>query len=290
MKLAKLLFTVLALSLFTSVYAQSIESNEISPDPVFEISEQTSVNEGVSFMNINDLYAPMFTRKSVRKYDMTPLPEDTLMQIKLFISEVPLLLPGAEVQYKIVGPDDVKGMGIPKAPHYILIYAKEQPLRHTIVGFHFQHVELYLYSQGFATRWLGMLKPKQADKDYVIGIAFGKPAEASSRTLAEFDRKTIAEIAQGTDNRLEAVRTAPSGLNKQPWYFIVDDNLIHVYYKKSVGGIMGMIYDLTDLDVGIALCHLAVATVYEGKPFNFNLNNSDAPEAPKGFIYLGTVE
>jgi len=293
MKIARLLLIVMALFMLISLHGQDIEIIEASPDTISETSEQTldlSSTEGGSIMDINNLYAPMFTRKSVRKYDMTPLPEETLQQIEKFISEVTPLLPDAEFQYKIVGPGEVKGMGIPQAPHYILISAKQQPLRHTIVGFHFQHLELYLYSMGYATRWLGMLKPKQADKDFVIGIAFGKPAEPSSRTLAEFDRKTVAEIAQGADNRLEAVRTAPSGLNKQPWYFIVEDGSIHVYYKKSIGGIMGWIYDLMDLDVGIALCHLAVATAHEGKPFNFNPNKSDAPTAPKGFIYLGTVE
>jgi len=293
MKTAILLLIVMALSMLISLDGQEFEIIEASPDTTSETSEQTLdllSTEGGNIVDMNILYAPMFTRKSVRKYDMTPLPEETLKQIEKFLSEVTPLLPDAEVQYKIVGPDDVKGMGIPKAPHYILISAKQQPLRHTIVGFHFQHVELYLYSMGYATRWLGMLKPKQTDKDFVIGMAFGKPTEPSSRTLAEFDRKTVSEIAQGTDKRLEAVRTAPSGLNKQPWYFIVEDSSIHVYYKKSVGGIMGWLYDLMDLDVGIALCHLAVATAHEGKPFNFNPNRGDAPTAPKGFIYLGTVE
>jgi len=285
MKITKLLLIVLTL-LFANIWLWAEPTEDSSSSDT--ISE-TNTEKG-SILDYNSLYAPMFTRKSVRKYDMTPLPAEILKQIELFISEVPPLLPNAEVQYKIVGPDEVKGMGIPQAPHYILISAKQQPLRHTIVGFHFQHMELYLYSQGFATRWLGMLKPKQAVEDFVIGMAFGVPAEPASRTLAEFDRKPVTEIAQGADNRLEAVRTAPSGLNKQPWYFIVEGDAIHVYYKKSVGGFLGLFYDLMDLDVGIALAHLAVATANESKPFHFGLNESNAPTPPKGFIYLGTVE
>jgi len=49
-------------------------------------------------------------------------------------------------------------------------------------------------------------------------------------------------------------------------------------------------YKVTDLDVGIALCHLAVASAHEGKPFKFNPDRKDTPTPPDGFIYLGTVE
>lgn len=91
---------------------------------------------------------------------------------------------------------------------------------------------------------------------WVTAIGVGKSAEPAARKLDEFKRKPIAEIAQGTDSRLEAARLAPSGLNKQPWYFIVDGDAVHVYYQKSLGGLMGAMYKLTDLDVGIALCHI----------------------------------
>jgi len=241
-------------------------------------------------MDSKDLFAPIFTRKSCRKYDITPLPEETLEQIETFISELTPLLPDAEIEYEIVSLSDVKGLRIHKAPHYILISAKEQPLRNASAGFYFQHVELYLHSLGYAACWLAAAKGKEEDKDHIISIAFGKPKEASTRTRAEFKRKSMFEISQGTDKRLEAVRLAPSGLNKQPWYFIVEDNVIHVYFQKSIGGVFGMYYKLTELDVGIALCHLAVASAYEGKPFNFTTNFTDAPRAPKGFKYLGTVE
>ena len=48
-------------------------------------------------------------------------------------------------------------------------------------------------------------------------------------------------------------------MNGQPWYYIADGGKIHVYYKPSLGGLLGKMYNLTDLDVGISLCHLAVA-------------------------------
>jgi len=237
-----------------------------------------------------DIYSPIFTRKSTRDYDMAPLSAETIQQIETFISGVKPLLPKAEFTYKIVGPEEVKGLGIPKAPHYMLISGKEQPLRNVCAGFLFQHVELYLYSMGLATRWLGGVKGKQNDPNHIVGFAFGKPTEPATRKLAEFERKSVTDIAKGTDPRLEAVRLAPSGLNKQPWYFIVEDNAVHVYYQKSLGGLIGMLYKLTDVDIGIALCHMAVASEHEGKPFRFSVDRKDTPTPPKSFVYLGTVE
>ena len=237
-----------------------------------------------------DLYSPIFSRKSCIKYDMKPLGAETIQQIETFISGLKPLLPGSEFTHRIVRLEDVKGMAIRKAPHYLLISGKQQPLRNACAGFFFQHVELYLYSIGLATRWLAGVKGKNDDPNHILGLAFGKPAEAASRKPAEFDRKPIGEIAKGTDSRLEAARLAPSGINKQPWYFIVEGGAVHVYYLKKLGGLPGTFYHLTDFDAGIALCHIAVASEHEGKSFRFNPDGKNPPPPPEGFAYLGTVE
>lgn len=180
-----------------------------------------------------NLYSNIFTRKSTRNFKRAPLSEKMITELEAFIKTVPALLPNTEITYKIVGPEDVKGMGIAKAPHYLLIYGKEQPLVNTCAGFLFQHVDLFLFSKGYATRWLGMLKEKNPAPNFIIGMAFGEPAEVAHRTLTDFDRKSIKEISEGTDARIEAARLAPSGLNGQPWYFIVKDSVIFVYRKKK---------------------------------------------------------
>ncbi|MBU5360210.1 hypothetical protein KQI58_03835 [Enterococcus raffinosus] len=236
-----------------------------------------------------DLYSSIFTRKSTRNFHMAPLSDNTLTEIKDFIETVQPLLPNAEITYKLVGPEGVKGIGTPKAPHYLLIYGKEQPLRDTCAGFLFQHVDLFLFSKGYASRWVGMMKPAEPDEDYIIGLAFGEPAEPSSRTVKDFDRKVLKEISEGKDSRIEAARLAPSGLNGQPWYFIANNGAIYVYRKKKINGLPGMMYKLTELDIGIALCHLAVATEHSGKPFEF-VNSKGAPAAPDGHHYVGTVK
>jgi hypothetical protein len=237
-----------------------------------------------------DSYSSIFTRASTRKFDAKPLSAGTLKDLEAYIASVKPLLPDVQLTHKIVGGSEVKGMALPKAPHFLLISGKEHPLRNTAAGFLYQHAELWLYAHGYATRWLGGAKGKAANPNQISGRAFGKPSESATRKPEEFDRKPLNEIAKGTDSRLEAVRLAPSGMNGQPWYFIVDGTAIHVYYKPSLGGVKGMLYHLNNLDLGIALCHLDVASEHEGKSFNFVAGLGDAPAAPQGFTYVGTVK
>jgi nitroreductase len=233
----------------------------------------------------------MFTRKSTREFEQTPLNGETMEQINSFLAKITPLAPKMKCTYKIVGANEVKGLALPKALHYLLIFGEKHPLRNTNAGFIFQHFELFLNSLGLAARYLNSVKPKENAPDFIIGMAFGKPVNYAPRTIADFDRKTVAEIAQGTDSRLEAVRFAPSGINKQPWYFIVDNGTIHTYYKKKLDGLMGLAYNMTSFDIGLALCHLAVATEQEGKIFDFQIRKEeDVPTPPKNFIYVGTVE
>jgi len=236
-----------------------------------------------------DLYSSIFKRASTRSFVPSPVSADVLKELVAFIAGVKPLLSGAAFTCRIAGVGEVKGLALPVAPHYLLISGKEQPLRYAAAGFLGQHAELFLYANGLAARWLAVVKPKQKDPNHIIGIAFGKAAQPVTRSPADFKRKPLAEIAHGSDSRLEAARLAPSGMNAQPWYFIADGGKIHVYFKTSLGGLAGKLYNLTALDAGIALAHLAVASEHEGKPFNFAVNSGDAPTPPAGLEYLGTV-
>ena len=65
-------------------------------------------------------------------------------------------------------------------------------------------------------------------------MAFGKPAEPLYRELSEFKRKPLAEISEGSDERLEAARLAPSGMNVQNWYFIAKDGISIYDFKLKL--------------------------------------------------------
>ena len=237
-----------------------------------------------------DLYNQIFLRKSCRKYDMTPLESTCLEEIEAFIKTMSPLFPHVTISHRLAGPDGVKGMLAPKAPHYLIISGKPDPHRDLCAGFLFQQLDLYLSARGLGSCWLGVTKGRKtpSGEPDILSICFGKAQGSATRTGAEFKRKSLAEIASGEDPRLEAARLAPSGRNLQPWYFTVQDGVIHVY-QAIPGKLWAKLYNLDILDVGIALCHLALATKAQGKAFQFECKDQSPPKAPSGFIYVGTV-
>jgi len=237
-----------------------------------------------------NLYEQIFRRKSCRKYQVEPLSAPKLQEIEDFISGMQPLLSDVSIRHRIMGPKEVKGMLAPKAPHFAVISGKPQPYRDLCAGFLFQQLDLYLSAQGLGSCWLGVTKgrEKSADETDILSICFGNPAGELTRMPTEFKRKSLSEISIGEDPRVEAARLAPSGRNIQPWYFIVADGMIHAY-KEIPGKLWGKLYNLEELDLGIALSHLALASEAMGKPFQFEPKRQNAPPAPGGFVYAGTV-
>ncbi|MDA3809523.1 MAG: hypothetical protein PF518_04240 [Spirochaetaceae bacterium] len=68
------------------------------------------------------------------------------------------------------------------------------------------------------------------------------------------------ELRAPLNEVLEAVRSAPSASNKQPWRIVIQDNNIHFYwefdsrYNSMIKG-----FNIQALDMGIALCHFKKA-------------------------------
>ena len=55
---------------------------------------------------------------------------------------------------------------------------------------------------------------------------------------------------------LDVARLAPSSMNSQPWRFLVYDNKIHIFCKKSS---VGTSKRLTEINFGILYAHMMVA-------------------------------
>jgi len=154
------------------------------------------------------------------------------------------------------------------------------------VGFLFQQMDLYLQSLGFGVCWLGMgkLNPKTAqDKQsmqFVIMLSFGYPKGDRLRQNGKgFKRKSLAQISDREDPRLEPARLAPSSVNSQLWYFCHAGDIIHMYCtRKDMGSYLNRI------DMGIALAHLYVANA---DTFRF-FQAENAPAMQK-YGYIGSV-
>ena len=223
-------------------------------------------------------------RKSVRKYDLTPLDESILKNIQSQIENVKPLYPDIEYSIKIVKKS--KGLLNVKAPHYLLFSSEEKEGSAENIGFIGQQLDLYFSGAGLGSCWLGMAKPEKkeiSELNNVLGMSFGKPAEPLYRELKDFKRKPLESISEGTDERLEAARLAPSAVNAQNWYFIAQDGKLHCYRKKA-NPLLGFIYDkMHRVDIGIAICHIAEESE------NFSFAKESDPPARKGYIYSGTV-
>lgn len=242
------------------------------------------------------LYNAGFSRKSVRKYDMTPLDGKVLAAFTEFLNDAAPLtgfIKGCGsigVTHSILNEGQTKGLFAVKAPHYLAIYGDNKDWSATNAGFILEQADLYLSSRGLGACWLGSVKPvenvKPKDgKEFIIALAFGKPLENPHRELDGFQRKPLSEIAEGADKRLEYARLAPSAMNWQPWRYIVKNGTVHMYMKKH-NPLMKVVYDkMTFVDMGIALCFLWLSSVKEGN--EFGLQTADSyPPAPKGFGYF----
>jgi len=237
-----------------------------------------------------ELYKYIFKRKSIRKYEMVSLSTEVMDEINLRLENLKPLHEEIQIGYKIVGQEYIKSLLPVKAPHYLVISSEEKEGFLENIGFMFQQMDLHFSSMGLGSCWLGMARTNEDIKTelpFVIVMAFGKPNEALYRDIPEFKRNGLSQISQGKDKRIEVVRLAPSATNSQNWYFVAEDEKIHVYRKK-LSLLKLRIYDrMNQIDIGIAICYLWLSCLNYNKPFDFV--KLDSPPERKGFVYLGTV-
>lgn len=107
-----------------------------------------------------------------------------------------------------------------------------------------------------------------------------KGVKADSRLAFEtlffdgsFDKPLTGEKAGSLAEALETVRWAPSAVNKQPWRVVVKDNVAHFYLKRNKGFISDAVGDMQKIDLGIALCHFALAAEESGMSVDFRLDD-----------------
>lgn len=235
----------------------------------------------------------IYSRKSFRSYSTEELDVNTLRQIEEFIKNARRLYPEEKLFWEIIGPEKIKCIQPWRAPHNIAIYAERKTEALVNLGFVFQQVDLYLQSIGLGSCWLGLGKlVNDAGEEFtdhsglscVMMMAFGKSEEKYRDSTDEFKRKTLAEISDREDKKLEPARLAPSAINGQPWYFVHGDNVIHTYcserfFRKQFLG------DMNKMDVGIALAHL-----YEENKDTFRFFAAENAPEIKSHLYIGSFE
>lgn len=239
-----------------------------------------------------DLYNEIFVRKSVRKYVMESLPDAVLTQIQDIIGNLHPLIPGIKTHIEIGRGQDINGLLAVKAPYYALFYSEEAEGYLYNAGFMMQQLDLALSAMGLGRCWIGMSKAKTRNKDnmiYIAMLAFGTTTVQKRTSIEEFKRKPLAEISNGEDPRLQAARLTPSAQNMQPWFFHCENGSIAVGQRIHGALKTALFQKWNQLDMGIALCHLWLASEAANLPFSFSWGKQSA-QLPQDFRCIGILE
>ena len=233
------------------------------------------------------LYDTVYRRRSVRKYKGGALSRERISEIEREISALTPLYPGIKYEIKHLGRGEVRTM-MPWMPEdAFAIFSEPTPGYLENAGFILEMLDLALQAMGLGTCWVGLGRPKDklsapSGMEFVMLLSVGETEKPMREGEADFNRKSLADIADGAYPALNPARLAPSSVNSQPWYFVrVGEGCFDVYRKILVrtSGLSRM----NKIDVGIAIAHLAVAN--EG----FSIEKRECAPAKDGQEYIATV-
>ncbi len=242
-------------------------------------------------------------RKSVRTFNGKEISFAEIEKLKVFIETIenPYKIP---VEFKLLNAKE-NGLICPVVTGtdlYIGGKIKSTPEANVAFGYSFEMLVLYAQSLGIGTVWLGGTMNRSAfekamnlgaDEIMPCASPIGYPAkkmslkESMMRKVIKADERLNFQELFFKDNfdtpltkdqadnllyPLEMVRLAPSAVNRQPWRIIVSDNYVHFYLKRSKGFATAAL-DMQKIDIGIALCHFALAANEIGLNAAFTFKN-----------------
>lgn len=231
-----------------------------------------------------DIMELIRTRKSVRTFDGKAVTENDIKKLTEYIKTItnPYDIP---VEFVLLDAKE-HGLSSPVIQGEQLYVAGKVPLTEhcaEALGYSFEKLVLYAWSLGIGTTWIGgTMKREKFEQEAGVNDSeimpcvspLGYPAKKRSikeigmRTAIRADKRIKNEVLffennfstplRNDDvtiqNALEAVRLAPSAVNKQPWRIVKCGNAYHFYEKKTLGS-NGAAWDVQKVDLGIAICH-----------------------------------
>lgn len=229
----------------------------------------------------------LYKRQSIRNYSTDELSAEELDVIRSYAESITPLFPQLKYSAKVVGPQDIKAIAKWRAPHYFLLYSEDSIEGRMNVAYIYEQLVIYLTSVGIATCWATSITPKEGKEEnglkWCATIAFGRSDSDIYREQSTIKRKPLSEISDQEDSRLEPVRTAPSSINNQPWYFKHNGEKIEVLCKKQ-GLLKKWMIEQNHIDMGIALGNLKITS----KEFTYTPFENKKEE--NGYIVLGEMK
>ncbi len=249
------------------------------------------------------------SRKSIRTYDSRPLEADALDKLVRYFDNIKNPY-GQDIVFRILDTkkNGLKSAVVTGAQHYIAGKMRKIPHCEEAFGFSFESAVLFAWSMGIGTVWLGgtfdradFEQAMELENDEIMPCVspIGYPAAKMSiretlmrKSIKADNRMKLDEIVfdgsfssfpnlpDNVTRILEAVRWAPSAVNKQPWRIIVSGDTFHFYKKQHKGFMSDAAGDLQKIDMGIALCHFDNAARNEGfsPVLSLDVPDINAPE------------
>lgn len=258
------------------------------------------------------------TRRSVRTFEEKALWKEDADKIMTFAAAAdnPYHLP---IEWRLLDAkkDGLTSPVIVGTDRFIAGKLKRLPHAEEAFGYSFEKIVLYAESLRIGTTWIAgtmnraaFEKAMSLREDEVMPCVspLGYPAakmslresmmrkgiKADSRIAFEklffdgsFEKPLTKEKAGKLADVFEAVRLAPSAVNKQPWRAVVCGNTVHFYEKQSGGYVSENGWDLQKIDLGIALCHFDCAAAENGLTVTFGLEDPKLASAG-GMVYIAS--
>ena len=250
-------------------------------------------------------------RRSVRTFTPEPLSKEQLETIRGHVASIREPFSG-RVSFKLLDADrfSLSSPVVKGAKQYIAICAKKSENAELAAGYAGEDLFLFLCGMGIGTVWIGGTMDRAAfekasalkeDEIMVCITPAGCPAKMSLREnmmrkgVKADQRKKTEEIFEDrcpVDHSLaqdvyrdavEAVRLAPSAVNRQHWYIIHDQNGFHFFLKRSMKKSDSL--DMQKVDMGIALYHFC-AVLDEN---NIAYRTEQLNEQEEGLEYILSV-
>ncbi|MBQ6927857.1 MAG: nitroreductase [Oscillospiraceae bacterium] len=243
-------------------------------------------------------------RRSVRSFDGSELSAEEKSALRSFASsaENPWRL-WVEIRLLDKREHLLSSAVIKGETAYLAAKTARAPHAEEAIGYSLEALMLRALSMGLGTVWLGGTLDRRAferamdlESDELMPCVspVGRPAAKMSL------RETVMRGGTGATSRqsfsslffdgafgtplseeaagellepLRAVQRAPSAINRQPWRAVRCGRSVHFYVRHSIPINMRSTGDLQKIDLGIALCHFALAAEAVGLSARFSLRD-----------------
>lgn len=203
----------------------------------------------------------MKERHSVRKYKDQPISEDIINELRKAIDEVNTES-GLDIRLVTDDPKCFSGFGtkltgFSNVPAYLAMIGDRSSDLNEKVGYYGEKLVILAQSLGLNSCWAAMCSKKHIESTLkegqrmVIGIALGY-GENPGKPHKNKPVEKLADLENTPEwfrNGFDCVLLAPSGINRQPFFFCMKDGKVLATCKSE---------GMPQIDLGIAKYHFEV--------------------------------